>query len=261
MESRGRKMLGLSKPKPRKEKPEEIRTPLGNLTNKNLFKTSFDHCRRFLNTVKTGAELRSMENTETDLPMYDPDMSTDNITDPEELNSNVVDRAGREVEESTEHTAKGAENVAPVEEAVGHVRFGNLGFGNFADAEELVNGVAIEKDVTRNRIDTETQERVFADEQVEGEEVADDLTAGPSHASDDATKKKRKRGKGTEKQSKKNKSQADKRRDIVQKLKSKDLPVKDDATIKRNFKSDFITIKFKLSQTHVRLIFPFMTLI
>ena len=173
-------MLGLSKPKPRKEKPEEIRTPLGNLTNKNLFKTSFDHCRRFLNTVKTGAELRSMENTETDLPMYDPDMSADisiaeevdpdndNVTDPEELNSNVVDRAGREVEESTEHTAKGAENVAPVEEAVGHVRFGNLGFGNFADAEELVNGVAIEKDVTRNRIDTETQERVFADEQVEG---------------------------------------------------------------------------------------------
>ena len=216
MESRGRKMLGLSKPKPRKEKPEEIRTPLGNLTNKNLFKTSFDHCRRFLNTVKTGAELRSMENTETDLPMYDPDMSADisiaeevdpdndNVTDPEELNSNVVDRAGREVEESTEHTAKGAENVAPVEEAVGHVRFGNLGFGNFADAEELVNGVAIEKDVTRNRIDTETQERVFADEQVEGEEVADDLTAGPSHASDDATKKKRKRRKGTEKQSKKN---------------------------------------------------------
>ena len=110
-------MLGLSKPKPRKEKPEEIRTPLGNLTNKNLFKTSFDHCRRFLNTVKTGAELRSKENTDTDLLMYDPDMSADisiaeevdpdndNVTDPEELNSNVVDRAGREVEESTEHTA------------------------------------------------------------------------------------------------------------------------------------------------------------
>ena len=179
-------MLGLSKPKPRKEKPEEIRTPLGNLTNKNLFKTSFDNCRRFLNTVKTGAELSADISIAEEV---DPD--NDNVTDPEELNSNVVDRAGREVEESTEHTAKGAENVAPVEEAVGHVRFGNLGFGNFADAEDMVNGVAIENDVTRNRIDTETQERVFADEQVEGEEVAVDITAGPSHASDDAAKKKK----------------------------------------------------------------------
>ena len=232
MESRGRMMLGLSKPKPRKENPEGTRKPLGDLTNKNLFKKSFDHCRRFLNTVKTGEELRNMENSDMDLPMYDPNMSAD---------ISIAEEAVPDSENVTDPEHNGAENVAPV----GHVRFGALGFGNFADAE-------MENDVNRNRVENETQERSDAREQVEGEGFADDIPAGPSHASDDSTTKKRKRVKGTKKQNKKNKSQADNRRDIVEKLKSKDLPVKDDATIKKNFKSDFITIKFKISQTHLR---------
>jgi len=221
-----------------------------------------------LSTVKTGEELRSMKNSEENPRLYDPDMSAD---------ISIAEEATPEFEQAD----IAAEKVAPA----GHVSFGTLGFGNFGHAD-------LENDENRNRIETEIEDTSDANEIVVGEGLEDDTTAGPSHApscapshapthapsqapsqapshdpspdprlapslapshaSDDSTREKRKRGKGKEIQNKKNKSQANNRRDIVKKLKSKNLPAKDDAKMKKNFKSDFITLKFKLSQTHLR---------
>ena len=119
MESRGKKLLGLTK-----KLPSGNRIPLQNLTSnvpRSDFELAMDKCRKYLNNLKSPTELRRMTIPEfaVEKPIY---------IDEEEASANV-----EETETETELRVELADDMPKVvgnqaEPTSGHVSFGNMGF-------------------------------------------------------------------------------------------------------------------------------------
>jgi hypothetical protein len=106
MDKRGKMILGLSRKVPRGE------TPLRDVSNSSLraslgFKSAMDKCQRFLDKLKTPAEIRQMEEIELRDMEEEPFYGEENL---EPVDKNVE---------------------AELEKTTGHVDFGNIGFMSF----------------------------------------------------------------------------------------------------------------------------------
>ena len=158
MESRGKKLLGLTK-----KLPSGSRIPLQNLSSnvpRSDFELAMDKCRKYLNNLKSPIELRRMTTPELSVekPLY---------IDEEEASANV-EEADKElgVEEANDVPEVVDSQAEPIS---GHVSFGDMGFMN-------VWGNRESEDIDQNsnlddaRLDeTEVNEPNFAVASVSGE--------------------------------------------------------------------------------------------
>ena len=219
MESRGKKLLGLTK-----KLPCGNRIPLQNLSSnvpRSDFELAMDKCRKYLNNLKSPVKLR--RRTTPELAVENP-----NFSDEQEASKNA--------EETEVELGVGLANDVPkvVGNQAGHVSFGDMGFMNFSGHREC-------EDIDQNtNIDEASDNYGNLDET----EVNDPNLDDHAVASGSAEKE----------QNVVEPPVADIRKwiGILAIKKTEKKPPKSDRAAKKGFKDNFLTIKFKLSDIQAR---------
>ena len=246
MESRGKKLLGLTK-----KLPSGSRIPLQNLSSnvpRSDFELAMDKCRKYLSNLKSPIELRRMTTPELSVekPLY---------IDEEEASANV-EEADKElgVEEANDVPEVVDSQAEPIS---GHVSFGDMGFMN-------VWGNRESEDIDQNsnlddaRLDeTEVNEPNFAVASVSGENEptvvdSDSPVADINTEENQPVETVEKETLPKKSKKKTNKKAKDSRIDILKIKKTEKKPPKSDRAAKKGFKDNFLTIKFKLSDVQAR---------